>query len=153
MSFHFQGLPFEPFAPLFALSDAELEARGFLRVVAGEGDTLPCRISLKDADPGEELLLINYEHQPAHSPYRAKGPIFVSKHGARFDGHEVPSALRTRLLSLRAYDKDGMIVEADAVDGDKVEPVLERLFARGDTAYVHVHYAKRGCFAALVERG
>jgi hypothetical protein len=122
-------------------------------MVAGEGDTFPCRVSLEDVDPGEELLLINYEHQPAHSPYRAKGPIFVSKHGARFDSHEVPPALRTRLLSLRAYDKDGMIVEADAVDGDMIEPVLERLFARRDTAYVHVHYAKRGCFAALVERG
>jgi hypothetical protein len=65
----------------------------------------------------------------------------------------VPPALRTRLLSLRAYDKDGMIVDADAVDGSDVEPVLERLFARDDTSYVHVHYAKRGCFAALVERG
>jgi hypothetical protein len=153
MSFHFKGLSLEPFAPLFALSDAELEAKGFRRMVAGEGDTFPCRVSLEDVDPGEELLLINYEHQPAHSPYRAKGPIFVSKHGARFDSHEVPPALRTRLLSLRAYDKDGMIVEADAVDGDMIEPVLERLFARRDTAYVHVHYAKRGCFAALVERG
>jgi hypothetical protein len=71
----------------------------------------------------------------------------------RFDGPAVPPALRTRLLSLRAYDKDGMIVEADAVDGSDVEPVLARLFARDDTAYVHVHYAKRGCFAALVERG
>jgi hypothetical protein len=153
MSFHFQGLPFDRFAPLFALSDAELEARGFRRLVAGEGENLPCRISLEDVDPGEELLLINYEHQPAHSPYRAKGPIFVSKHGVRFDGGDVPPALRTRLLSLRAYDKDGMIVEADAIDGNEVEPVLERLFARDDTAYVHVHYAKRGCFAALVERG
>jgi len=153
MTFHFQGLSSDQFAPLFALSDAELEARGFRRMVAGAGDTFPCRISLTDADPGEELLLINYEHQPAHSPYRAIGPIFVSRHGARFDGTEVPPALRARLLSLRAYDKDGMIVEADAVDGSIVEPVLERLFARDDTAYVHVHYAKRGCFAALVERG
>lgn len=152
MSFHFQGLPFEQFAPLFALSDAELEARGFRRMVAGAGDALPCRISLEDADPGEELLLINYEHQPAHTPYRAKGPIFVSKHGSRFDGTEVPPALRARLLSLRAYDKDGNIVDADVVHGEEVEPVLERLFARADTSYIHVHYARRGCFAALVER-
>lgn len=153
MSFHFQGLSFDQFAPLFELSDAELEDRGFRRMVAGEGDTLPCRISLADADPGEELLLINYEHQPAHTPYRAIGPIFVSKHGSTFDGHEVPPALRSRLLSLRAYDKDGMIVEADIVHGKEIEPVLERLFAREDTAYVHAHYASRGCFAALVERG
>jgi len=152
MPFHFQGLHREPFAPLFALSDEELEAKGFRRMVAGAGDTFPCRVSLADVEPGSEVLLINHEHQPAHSPYRATGPIFVSRHGARFDGHAVPPALRTRLLSLRAYDQDGMIVEADAVDGSAVEPVLERLFARGDTAYVHVHYAKRGCFAALVER-
>lgn len=152
MSFHFKGLPLEPFAPLFALSDAELEAQGFRRMVVDEKPGFPCRVTLADAEPGEEVLLVNYEHQPAHSPYRAKGPIFIGKHGARFDGHEVPPALRTRLLSLRAYDRDGMIVDADAVDGDKIEPVLERLFARVDTAYVHVHYAKRGCFAALVER-
>lgn len=153
MTFRFKGLHSEQFAPLFALSDEELAEMGFVRMVAGQGDALPCRVSLADVDPGEELLLINYEHQTAHSPYRAKGPIFVSKHGALFDGADVPPALRTRLLSLRAYDKDGMIVEADAVHGDKIEPVLERLFARDDTAYVHVHYAKRGCFAALVERG
>jgi hypothetical protein len=153
MSFHFKGLSLELFAPLFALSNAELEVRGFRRMVVDEKPGFPCRVTLADAEPGEEVLLINYEHQPAHSPYRAKGPIFVSRHGARFDGHEVPPALRTRLLSLRAYNKDGMIVAADAVDGDAIEPVLERLFAREDTAYVHVHYAKRGCFAALVERG
>ena len=153
MSFRFKGLSLEPFAPLFALSNTELEARGFRRMVVDEKPGFPCRVTLADAEPGEEVLLINYEHQPAHSPYRAKGPIFVGKHGARFDGPAVPPALRTRLLSLRAYDKDGMIVEADAVDGSDVEPVLERLFARDDTAYVHVHYAKRGCFAALVERG
>jgi hypothetical protein len=153
MTFRFKGLHAEQFAPLFTLSDEELAEAGYVRMVAGEGDTFPCRISLADADPGEELLLINYEHQPAHSPYRAKGPIFVSKHGALFDGGDVPPALRARLLSLRAYDKDGMIVDADAVDGSAVEPVLERLFARDDTAYVHVHYAKRGCYAARVERG
>jgi hypothetical protein len=153
MSFRFKGLHSAQFAPLFALSDAELAEMGFCRMVADAPTGFPCRISLADAEEGEELLLINYEHQTAHSPYRAKGPIFISKHGVLFDGPKVPPALRTRLLSLRAYDKDGMIVEADAVDGDKIEPVLERLFARDDTSYVHVHYAKRGCFAALVERG
>lgn len=153
MSFRFKGLHSEQFASLFALSDAELEARGFRRMIADEKPGFPCRVSVADAEPGDEVLLVNYEHQPAHSPYRAKGPIFVSAGAAVYDGSDVPPALRSRLLSLRAYDADGMIVEADVVEGAEVETLLTRLFARDDTSYVHVHYAKRGCFAVRVERG
>jgi hypothetical protein len=153
MSFRFKGLHSEQFAPLFALSDAELEARGYRRMVADAPKGFPCRVSLADAEPGEELLLINYEHQPAHSPYQAKGPIFVGRHSVLFDGADVPPALRARLLSVRAYDSDGMMVEAAVVDGQELEPLLQKFFALKDTAYIHVHYASRGCFAALVERG
>ena len=153
MSFRFKGLHSEQFSDLVGLSDAALEARGFRRMVADSKPGFPCRVSLEDADPGERVLLINYEHQPAHSPYRATGPIFVRENAmGASDEHAVPSALRCRLLSLRAYDADGMIVEADVVDGRAVETLLTRLLARPDTAYVHIHYAKRGCFAARVER-
>ena len=108
---------------------------------------------IDQAEPGESLLLLNYEHQPAHSPYRAKGPIFVREKAAQaYDAGAVPPVLRSRLLSLRAYDAAGMIVEADVVEGTAVEILLDRLFARPDTVYAHIHYAKRGCFAALVER-
>ena len=73
----------------------------------------PCRITLEDAEPGERVLLINYEHQPAHSPYRAIGPIFVRESAVpAYDADTVPPSLRSRVLSLRAYDTDGMIVEA-----------------------------------------
>lgn len=153
MSFRFKGLHSGQFSNLMALSDAELEARGFRRMIADSKPGFPCRVSLEDADPGERLLLVNYEHQPAHSPYQAKGPIFVrEKATAAYDAKEVPAVLRTRVLSLRAYDADGMIVEADVVHGSELETPLARLFARPDTAYVHIHYAARGCFAALVER-
>jgi hypothetical protein len=153
MSFRFKGLHSEQFAGLIPLGDAELEAKGFRRMIADEKPGFPCRISLEDAEPGERVLLVNYEHQAAHSPYRAKGPIFVRESAvAAYDAGEVPPVLRSRLLSLRAYDRDGMIVEAEVVEGTDVETLLTRLFARPDTAYVHIHYAKRGCFAALVER-
>jgi Protein of unknown function (DUF1203) len=153
MSFRFKGLHAEPFSDLIALSDAELESRGMRRMVANAKPGFPCRVTLEDAEPGESLLLLNYEHQPAHSPYRAIGPIFVRETAADpFNGTDVPPVLRSRILSLRAYDKDAMIVEAAVVDGKEVETVLERLFARADTAYVHIHYAARGCFATLVER-
>jgi len=153
MKFRFQGLSVAPFAPLFALSDAELMARGMRRMIADEKPGFPCRVSLEEAEPGERMLLTNFEHQPAHSPYRATGPIFVRENaGAAYDGTDVPPVLRPRLLSLRAYDRDGMIVEADAVPGDDVEVALARLFARDDTVYIHIHYAKRGCYACRVDR-
>ena len=153
MKFRFQGLSVAPFAPLFALSDAELVARGMRRMIADEKPGFPCRVSLEEAEPGERVLLTNFEHQPAHSPYRATGPIFVRENaGAAYDGTDVPPVLRPRLLSLRAYDRDGMIVEADAVPGDDVEVALARLFARDDTVYIHIHYAKRGCYACRVDR-
>ena len=153
MNFRLRGIPVAPFRSLFALSDAELAARDMRRVVAQPGDTLPCRVSLTDAAPGERLILVNYEHQPAHSPYRSNGPIFVREAaGEPYDGAEVPPVVRTRLVSLRAYDAAGMMVDAEVVEGSQIEPVLERLFACDDTAYIHIHNARRGCFSCRVDR-
>jgi Protein of unknown function (DUF1203) len=63
-----------------------------------------------------------------------------------------PPVFRIRQLSLRAYNADDMMIDADVVLGDDAEDVLTRLFVRKDTAYIHVHNAKRGCFACRVER-
>jgi hypothetical protein len=153
MRFRFQGLSVVPFRPLFELANDELAVRAMRRMIADAKSGFPCRVSLEDAQPGERVLLVNYEHQPAHSPYRATGPIFVRESaGEAYDNTDVPPVLRSRLLSLRAYDVGGMIVEADAVPGDDVEAALTRLFVRDDSAYVHVHNAKRGCYACRVER-
>lgn len=153
MNIRFRGISAAPFHPLFTLSDAELAARDMRRVVAKPGETLPCRVSLTDAAAGERLILVNYEHQPSHSPYRSTGPIFVREAaGEPYDGAEVPPVVRTRLVSLRAYDTDGTMVDAEVVEGREIEPVLERLFGRDDTAYVHVHNARRGCFSCRVDR-
>jgi len=154
MSFRALGLPLSPFEPLFALSDAELARRGMTRVIAGEKPGFPCRASLEDAEPGERVILLPFEHQPAHSPYRASGPIFV-REAARetFDRIDVvPPVLRGRMLSLRGYDNADCIVEADVVSGDLVEEAITRFFARDDVAYIHIHNAKRGCFACRIGR-
>ncbi|HEX3674820.1 MAG TPA: DUF1203 domain-containing protein [Rhizomicrobium sp.] len=152
--FRFKGLSAAPFQPYHAMTDAELLARGARRMVADAKPGFPCRVSLEDAEPGERLVLLNFEHQPAHTPYRATGPIFVRETaGAAYDAvGEVPSSLRTRLLSLRAYDAEGVIVEAGVAPGAGIETLLQRLFARADTDVVHVHYASRGCYACKVER-
>jgi hypothetical protein len=154
MSFRALGLPLSPFEPLFALSDAELVQRGMTRMTADEKPGFPCRVSLEDAGPGERLILLPFEHQPAHSPYRASGPIFVREQAAKpFNEVDVvPPVLRGRMLSLRAYDATDCIVEADVVAGDDVEQAIARFFARDDVSYIHIHNAKRGCFACRIER-
>ena len=154
MSYRIIGLPLDRFAPLFALSDAELAVRGASRVVADRHPGFPCRVTLEDAEPGERLLLLSYEHQPAASPYRSAGPIFVRETAAAtFDRPgTVPPALRTRLLSVRAYDEADMMIDAEVVDGADLDPLLTDLLASPAVAYLHIHNAKRGCFAAQAVR-
>ena len=154
MLFRYIGLSPKSFAPLSALGDEELAARGMRRMIVDDKPGFPCRVTLEDADPGERVLLLPFEHQPAHSPYRASGPIFV-REGAR-EAHDrvgaPPSSLVSRIVSVRAYADDGMMTDADVTSGERIEEVLTRLFADPAASYAHVHYAKRGCYAARVER-
>lgn len=153
MPFRFTGLSPEQFAPLFALTDSELIARGMRRVVADSKPGYPCRVSLEDAEPGERLILLPFDHQPAHSPYKASGPIFVREHVEEpYDGSAIPDVLHGRLLSLRGYDAKDLIVEADVVEGAEAETALARMFADAAVSYVHIHNAKRGCYSCRVDR-
>jgi len=154
MSFRITGLAPEPFRPLFGLDDAQLAAKGIKRCVADSKPGFPDRIELRDAEPGESLLLLNYTHQPANSPYRSSHAIFVLE-GARgrYDRiDEVPEVFRPRLLSLRAFDEQGLMVDADLVDGREVEGLIERFLGNDAVAYIQAHYAKRGCYAGRIER-
>lgn len=153
-AFQLIGLPAEPFAPLFELSTEQLAARGARRVIADASPGYPCRVSLADAGVGEELLLIPYEHQPAASPYRASGPIYVRRHAQprTLAPGEIPEAIRRRLLSVRAYDAQHMMIGADVCEGAKVDAEILRQFGNSQVAYIHLHNARPGCFACRVER-
>jgi hypothetical protein len=153
-SFQIVGLSPTPFESLYDLSAEELAARGIRRVRAGARPGYPCRVSLEDADPGDELLLLPFEHQPGNSPYRASGPIHV-KVGARqrtLAVGEIPESVRLRQISLRAYDAEHMIVDAEVCDGESVAGQIERLLADPAVRYIHLHNAKRGCFSCGVRR-
>ncbi len=152
----FQLVGLEPlqFAALFALSADELASRGMARVTADSKPGFPCRVSLEDAQPGEELLLLSYEHQPGPSPYRASGPIFVRAQAqpSRLGRSEVPPYVSLRQISLRAYDAHHMMIGAEVCAGDQVAEQIERHFASRQVSYIHLHNAKRGCFSCRVER-
>jgi hypothetical protein len=151
MSFRITGLPAEPFAHLFSLSDDELRARGAVRRIA-EGKS-PCRVSLTDAQPGDELILVNYEHHPVDSPYRMRFAIYVRRGEEQFEAiDQIPEQLRIRTLAVRAFDTNAMMVDWELVDGQQVEQTIERLLAIPSAAYLHIHFAAPGCYAARVER-
>jgi hypothetical protein len=152
MQFRISGLPAEPFQHLFALSDDDLRRHGAVRRVA-ENSGYPCRISLTDAKAGDEVILVNYEHQDADTPYRSRHAIYVRKGERRYDEvGEIPEQLRKRLLSVRAFDDSGMMVDADVVEGRMLESMIERFFANDAVGYLHLHYARPGCYAARVDR-
>ena len=151
MHFRIQGLPAATFAPLFALSDDELAQQGAVRRIA-DGPR-PCRISLTDAKPGDELILVNYEHHAVASPYRMRFAIYVRKDEETFDAVDaVPEQLRTRTLAVRAFDGKAMMTGWELSEGVRLEETIERLFANPRAAYLHVHFAAPGCYAARVER-
>ncbi|MBM0107338.1 DUF1203 domain-containing protein [Steroidobacter sp. S1-65] len=154
MHFQISGLPLSPFAPLFAMSDHELARHDALRVIADRRPGFPCRISLQDAEIGERLILLNYEHLAVASPYRSRHAIYVREAAveARLDLDQVPEQLRSRLLSIRAFDDSGMMKAAEVAPGTALEHVIGQLLAAPDVTYLHIHNAKPGCYAARVDR-
>jgi hypothetical protein len=158
MDFRISGLPAEPFQSYFTMSDADLLRHGARRVMASETDhplMPPCRVSLRDAKPGEVSILLHYpHHDSAHSPYRASGPIFVREgvmETASFLNH-VPVQQRIRLLSVRAYDASGMMVDAEVLPGTALEEAISRFFIRSDVKFLHAHNARRGCYSCRIDR-
>ncbi len=151
-SFRIRGLPAHELSHLFAMNESDLAKRGARRMTA-TSSSFPCRISLTDAEPGDTVLLLNYEHHRVDSPFRSSFAIYIREGEETFDAvDEIPVQLRKRLLALRGYDKDGMLRAADIIDGREVETGIDSLFSDPAVAYIHAHFAKPGCYAALIER-
>jgi Protein of unknown function (DUF1203) len=154
MPFTITGLPIETFQPLFGLTDDDLAEHGAVRVEAVAGGRFPCRITLEDAAPGQSLLLVNYEHQTAPTPYRSNYAIYVNeaaRETRRLAG-ELPPVLRGRPIALRAFDAAGMLIGAELALDDNVADATGRLFDNPAAAYLHAHNAAYGCFAARIDR-
>jgi hypothetical protein len=153
-SFRITGLDPEKFKDLFARTDEELVAGGARRVVADKTPGFPDRIEMRDLNVGETAILVNYTHLDAASPYRSSHAIYVREGaGQAYDAiDEVPDVLRRRLLSVRVFDEEAMMTNADVIDGTDLRGWITRNFEDPKVAFIDVHNAKRGCFAARVER-
>lgn len=153
-SFQLSGIPHEPYASLFELSDQELVQYHAKRVIADSDSGFPCRISLRDAGIGDELLLLPFVHMDVESPYRSSGPIFVRRGQTRcvLQPDEVPPYVSRRLMSLRAYDTQQRMLSGSVVEGDRVSSALDTLFENPAVSYVHLHNAGHGCFSCVARR-
>ena len=123
-------------------------------MTANKRPSFPCRVTLDDAEIGETLLLVNHCSHDGDNPYRATHAIFVSEgasEAARYED-EIPPALDRRILSLRAFDADGMMTDAALAQPGEADEVIRRLLADPQVDHIDAHNAIRGCFAARVER-
>ena len=83
MAYRIEGLAPEAFESLFSMTDGELAARNAMRVTADSAGGYPCRVSLEDAAPGEELVLLNHVSHDVPTPFRTAYAIYVRKGAKR----------------------------------------------------------------------
>lgn len=153
-NFQITGIDGPGLEPLFAMSDGELAEKGMARMIVDRKPGFPCRISLVDAEVGEEVLLLPYVHHNTSSPYRGSGPIYIRKNArpASLAVNEIPGMLLHRLLSVRAYDSAGMMQQALVLNGSELPMAIHELFANKQIAYLQIHNAGPGCFNCQVNR-
>lgn len=153
-NFKIKSLRSEEFSELFTLSDSELAKHCAVRMIVDEKPGYPCRVSLTDAEIGEEVILLSYQHHKTNSPYQSNGPIFVRKNAktADLDVNEIPHMLTHRLLSVRGFTKHGMMIEATVTEGDGLRDTLNKVFENQEVSYVHIHNAKPGCYNCVAVR-
>src|SRR5262245_58012017 len=153
-NFRIVGLQRAQFEPLFTSNQKELAVKGACRMTVDAKPGFPCRIGLADAEIGETVILLPFVHHDVDSPYRASGPIFVRENGkeAQLAAGEIPELVLSRTMSVRAYDKNAIMLDGSAVAGPETKAHIEKLFANPKIAYLHLHSAGAGCYSCKVER-
>ncbi|MEK0412679.1 MAG: hypothetical protein RL070_167 [Bacteroidota bacterium] len=154
MNFRIKALDDREFVALFNLGNSELEKIGAVKMIVDEFPGFPCRVSLEDAEIGEEVILLPYQHHKTNSPYQSSGPIFVRKiaKSSIYEINEIPKMFNHRLLSLRGYDKNAIMKDASVIEGNNLKEQIFKIFENNDIQYIHIHNARPGCYNCLVER-
>ena len=153
MTYRITGLDPAPYRPLFGLSDDELAKRGVVRMTVTD-PTFPCRVSLTDRAIGETVLLVNHVSHDVANPYRASHAIFVTEADEQPAEYldQVPPVFEKRVLSLRGFDRTGMMADAILTQPGGADAGIRQLLANPEIETIHAHNATRGCFSARIER-
>ena len=154
IDFQINGLERLQFLSYFNMSESDLVDAGAYLFQSDECPCYPCRVSLVDAEIGEQVLALSYNHLNVSGPYNASGPIFIRTNATecRPEVNEVPEMLRHRQLSVRGYNDAHLMIEADAAEGRQLEKVLTRQFSNQDVNLIQIHNAGPGCFNCSVIR-
>jgi hypothetical protein len=152
-------LIFEPIPPaalqqIRAAGADEAGNRVSVRVVTEGGSPLRC--CLREAVPGDRLLLIAYTPPGTRGAYAERGPVFI--HAEPCDGYPTPGryppGLSHRQQVVRAYNHDGQIADGVlASDGEQAMTVISDLLGRPGVALVHLRNVGYGCYNFAVRRG
>jgi hypothetical protein len=153
-NFRIVGLPLAQFQSLFSLDDNELAQKDARSLIVDAKPGFPCRVSLQDAEIGERVILVPFVHHDVESPYRASGPIFVCETAKQIDlaPGDIPDVVAGRIMSVRAYNDKGMMVNAAVTPGRELKSQIERFFGDAKISYLHLHNAGAGCYSCRVER-
>lgn len=154
MSFIIRGLDPAEFRSLFSLDDEALSKRGIVPKFADKKPGFPCRITLEDAEPGERVLLLNFESHKAATPYRSAYAIYVRDRTEAAEYRDaLPPVMEKRPIALRIFDAGGMLIGADmGREGAEMKAKIDAIFENPAAAYIHAHNAMHGCFAAEIRR-
>jgi len=154
MSFLVTALDGDQFKHYFSMNDQQLQTHRAIRETVSAYPGTPCRVSLKDAQIGEEVVLLNFEHQKANTPFRASHAIYVRESADQFraEPNQVPSLLMERTLSIRAFNDSHWMIDAEIATGLKIQETITKLFTNDNVSYLQLHTAHLGCFLAGVDR-
>jgi len=143
-----------PPAALESVRARKLDASGNpVEHVTAEGGE-PLRCCLRNARPGEALLLFGYEPPIGKSPYREVGAVFAHAEacGGRETSAGYPSDWRQKPQVLRAYDRRGWIRDAVVHQGTNAEAEIARLLRDPEAVQLHSRNVAYGCFMFVVTR-
>jgi hypothetical protein len=154
MTYRISGLNPAQYSHLFAMNDAELAAINGRRLIASAASGFPCRVSLRDADEGENLILFHHVSHEVATPYRSAYAIYI-RENARVAAEyvdETPPVFEGRPIALRGFDADGNLRDAALALPGQADARIRELFDLEYIAYIHAHNAAHGCFSAAIER-
>jgi hypothetical protein len=114
----------------------------------------PCRLCLETFEVGrDERLLFTYQPFTDPGALPAPGPVFIHRAGCvRYDGPELPAALRPLPLALEGYGANGELAIQRRVGTSPFEAVLQDVFESPEVQYAHLRNAEAGCFIARIDR-
>jgi len=149
MTYRIEGLDPARFADTGALI-----ADGAIRMTVDSAGGYPCRVTLEDAEPGESVILLNYISADVPTPFRASHAIFVREGATMAPRYEnvAPPYLERRTLSLRGFDRTGMMRKASVAAPGEADTGIRGLLEDEEIDYVDVHNAAWGCFLARATR-